>query len=511
MRLVSALPRICTSIGHSDESAATALALVSADRGESFLELRLDLLAEPGFGTKMVRGIRDRHPDALLIATCRREPNGGAFKGSIEEQAAILRSAADAGARLVDVEIESVEQHPGILEELDGNTVSVVSYHNFDETPELGSVVQRLQRAGADILKIATKVTRPSDNLRLLDLCAHHPNVVVSGMGETGTATRLLSPLRGGLFIYASPDGGSGTTGETAVKFRVAPTAPGQVSASAARRLYRIQDGHSATKVYAVIAKPVGHSKSPLIHNRAFNTTGFDGIYVPMLVEPDHVGDFIETMRAIPISGVSVTIPHKQAVIPYLDAVDPASEGIGAVNTIYWKDGRLVGSNTDAIGITAPLGRRVDLARARILVVGNGGAAKAAIVALKQAGSEVSVTGRNFSRVGALARLHGAEPIRFESLGDRYFDVLIQSTPVGMAPKVENSLFPGRIPADVVFDLVYNPLETALLRHAADEGKVVISGIEMFVEQAAAQFRIWTGLDAPREVMRNAVLQRTVE
>lgn len=511
MHLASALPRICTSIGHSDESAASALAIASADRGESFLELRLDLLAEPGLGRKIVRGVRERHPNALLIATCRREPNGGAFNGSVKEQAAILRSAVDAGARLVDVEIESVEQHPGILEGLGGSTASMVSYHNFDETPELGSVVRRLQRAGADILKIATKVERPSDNLSLLALCAHHPNMVVSGMGETGTATRLLSPLRGGLFTYASPDPGSGTPGEVSAKFRVTPTAPGQVSVSAARQLYRVQDGDSATQVYAIIAKPVGHSKSPLIHNRAFNTIGFDGIYVPMLVEPDHVGDFIETMRAIPISGASVTIPHKQAVIPYLDAVDPAAEGIGAINTIYWKDGRLVGTNTDAIGITAPLGKRLGLARARILVVGNGGAAKAAIVAVKQAGSEVFVTGRNPSRVDALARLHGVEPLRFESLRDRYFDVLIQSTPVGMVPEIANSLFPGRIPADVVFDLVYNPLETVLLKHAADEGKVVISGIEMFVEQAAAQFRIWTGLDAPREVMRNAVLQRTVE
>ena len=511
MDIPSALPRICASIGHSDESVATALALASADRGESLLELRFDLLARPESGAGMVRRILMRHPRVAIIATCRRRSNGGAFKGSVEEQAAMLRSAVAAGAGLVDVEIESVEHEPRILKGLGEGAAIVVSYHNFDETPELRSVVQRLQLPGADILKVATKVNRPSDNLRLIALCADHPNMVVSGMGETGTPTRLLSPLRGGLFTYASPDGGSGSSTETDSRLRVAPTATGQVSVSAARQLYRVQEGNSKTKAYAVIAKPVGHSKSPLIHNKAFNSTGFDGIYVPILVEPGHVGDFIETMRAMPISGVSVTIPHKQAVTPYLDAVDPASEGIGAVNTLYWKGGRLLGTNTDAIGITAPLGKRVNLARARVLVVGNGGAAKAAIVALKQAGSEVFVTGRNPSRVETLARLHGAVSLRFESVGDRNFDVLVQSTPVGMFPNVDDSLFPGRIPADVVFDLVYNPLETALLKHAADEGKVVISGIEMFVEQAAAQFQIWTGLDAPREVMRNAVLQHTVK
>ena len=511
MALPSALPRICVSIGHSDESTVTAFALASAERGESFLELRLDLLVAPASGAGIVRRVVKRNPHVFVIATCRRTPNGGAFNGSIEEQAAVLRSAVAAGARLADVEIESVEQDPRILDGLRESAAIVVSYHNFDETPELRAVVRRLQRAGADVLKIATKVGRPSDNLRLLALCADHPNMVVSGMGETGTPTRILSPLRGGLFTYASPDSLPETPGETPAELRVGPTAPGQVSAFAARHLYRVHKGDRSTKVFAVIAKPVGHSKSPVIHNRAFNKTSFDGMYVPILVEPDQVGDFIETMRTLPISGVSVTIPHKQAVIPYLDALDPASEGIGAVNTIYWKDGRLVGTNTDAIGITAPLRKRIGLARSRVLVVGNGGAAKAAIVALKQAGAEVFVTGRNPSRVEALACLHGAESLRFESLGNCHFDVLIQSTPVGMVPDVEHSLFPDRIPAEVVFDLVYNPLETALIKHAADEGRVVISGIEMFVEQAAAQFQIWTGLDAPRDVMRDAVLQRTVK
>lgn len=511
MDLPSALPKICTCIGHPDESELAALAFASCDSGESFLELRIDMLAEPGFGPGIVRRVRERYPQVSLIATCRRRANGGEFDGSIDQEAAILRSAVDSGAQVVDIEIESIEEAPRSLDAVREAARTIVSYHNFKETPDLRSVVQRLQQAGANILKVATQVNRPSDNLKLLDLCRDHPNVVVAGMGETGTPARLLSLLRGGLFTYASPDACDSSGGRDAPRLQAAPTASGQVAASSVRRLFRVEDGNQDTKVYAVIAKPVGHSMSPLIHNRAFNTTSFDGIYVPLLVEPAHLGDFFETLRAMPISGVSVTIPHKQAVIPYLDSVDRASEGIGAVNTIYWKQGKLVGTNTDAIGITAPLGKRVKLDRARVLVVGNGGAAKAAIVALRQQGSEVFVTGRNPDRVESLARIHGAESVTFQSLGDHYFDVLVQATPVGMLPNVRDSLFRERIPADVVFDLVYNPLETALLKHAADQGKVVISGIEMFVEQAAAQFRIWTGLEAPRQVMRDAVLERTVK
>ena len=299
--------------------------------------------------------------------------------------------------------------------------------------------------------------------------------------------------------------------GGSAPRLEGPPTAPGQVTASSARQLYRVERGTADTRIYAVVAKPVGHSKSPLIHNRAFRASGYDGLYVPMLVEPGHIGDLVRTMREMPLSGVSVTIPHKQSVVEHLDSIDSLAEGIGAVNTIYWKNGSLVGTNTDAIGITAPLGKRMNLRGASALVVGNGGAAKAAVVALRQRGVQVAVTGRNPRRVGRLARLHAVEAIDFTQLGDRYFDVLVQATPVGMLPNVNGNLFPDRIPADVVFDLVYNPLETALLKRAAEAGKVVVSGIEMFVEQAAAQFQIWTGLDAPRDVMREAVLARTVK
>lgn len=502
MAIPSALPRICTSIGHPAPSGMLAVAKAAAERGESLLELRLDLLVDPATGPRVVRSLLEDHPRVQVLAACRRTPNGGGFDGSIEEQATILRAAVAAGARLIDIEIESVEASPSLVKGLRDVAATVVSYHDFEKTGPLQPVLERLQRTGGDVLKVATRVRQPSDNLRLLALCSRHTNMVVTGMGETGSPARYLSPLRGGLFTYVSPDPGSGPP---------APTAHGQVSVSVARKLYRIPEHGRSTRVYAVIAKPVGHSKSPLIHNRAFNKVGFDGIYLPLLVEPEDVGDCMETVRSLPIRGVSVTIPHKQAVIPFLDWIDPAARRIGAVNTLYWQGGALAGTNTDAIGITVPLGKRVDLKRSHVLVVGNGGAAKAAVVALQEAGSRVSVTGRNPRRVTRLAEQHGAEPITFGSLSDRYFDVLVQATPVGMSPHVGETLFPGTIPADVVFDLVYNPLETVLLKRATEQGKVGIGGIEMFVEQAAAQFQIWTGLDAPRTVMREAVLGRTVE
>ncbi len=511
MSIPTQLPKICVCIGHPDACQARALAIASCDNGETFLELRIDMLSDPSCVAEIVGSVLRRHPKVTVIGTCRRTGNGGHFPGSIEQQLDLLRRGVEAGASIVDVEIETIEQEPRSLRPLGESAITLASYHNFVRTPALGPVMHRLERTGADIFKVATKVARPSDNLKLLGLCRERPNLVVAGMGETGAPARLYATSLGGLFTYAAPDSFDAPDGEAAPRLEAPPTASGQVAASSARKLYRVQCGTPDTRIYAVVAKPVGHSKSPLIHNRAFEAKGYDGIYVPMLVEPVDISDFFRTMREMPLSGVSVTIPHKQSVIPHLDLIDPVAEGIGAVNTIYWKNGKLAGTNTDAVGITAPLERRVNLKGARSLVVGNGGAAKAAVVALKQHGADVAVTGRNPRRVGRLARLHGVGAIDFAQLGDRYFDVLVQATSVGMLPKVDDSLFPDRIPADVVFDLVYNPLETALLKRAAEDNKVVISGIEMFVEQAAAQFQIWTGHDAPRELMREAVLARTVK
>ena len=506
------LPEICVCIGHSDARHAADLALASCDHGESFLELRIDLLDDPSAGPEIVERIMRSHPSATILATCRRRPNGGQFTGSIEQQVAILLEAVAAGARIVDVEIEALDEESNALDPFRPICTTLVSFHDFVRTPELDPVIGRLAASGADILKVATRVQRPSDNLRLLALCEGRDNVVVTGMGETGSVARLGALARGGLFTYAAPDTYHPAGSESSLGLSASPTAPGQVSANTARDLYRVQAASAETKIFAVIAKPVGHSLSPLIHNRSFKDRGYDGLYVPLLVEPRDIPDFLHTARTLPLHGASVTIPHKQSVIPHLDRVDEATSEIGAVNTIYRDQQlRLCGTNTDAQGIVRPLSQRITLAGARVLVVGNGGAARAAIVALKREGVKVAVTGRNPERVRRLASQLGSNAIAFKRLGGQYFDALVQTTPVGMSPNTDGNLFPDKIPADVVFDLVYNPLTTALLRNASAQKKVMISGIEMFVEQAAAQFQIWTGLVAPQDVMRAAVLERRVE
>jgi 3-dehydroquinate dehydratase/shikimate dehydrogenase len=221
-------------------------------------------------------------------------------------------------------------------------------------------------------------------------------------------------------------------------------------------------------------------------------------------VEPSQLKDFMQLAAKLPVAGFSVTIPHKRKILRHLDSVDPLARRIGAVNTVWRKAGRWRGLNADAPAVVAPLARQMRLSKASVLLVGSGGAARAAAFALADAGARVSIVGIELDQVRTLARACGGEMLLQEQLAKRHFDVVVHATPLGMHPHVEECYFPDRIPADVVLDMVYNPLETLLLRRARAQGKAVIPGLQMFLEQAARQFEVWTGESAPRAVMEKA-------
>jgi 3-dehydroquinate dehydratase/shikimate dehydrogenase len=490
------LPRICIALGFVEIEKLIEHAKREYDAGESFFEFRLDYLPAPEQGVAAIRAFLARHPECTILATCRRHQNQGRFNGSIEEQVGILSAAIEAGARAVDLEIESAEQSPARLDALRGNTCVILSYHNYEGTPSMETVLGRMLRIPADAYKIVTTARKPSDCLRVLLLPKAHPRtpIVVLAMGEAGFPTRVLSTAWGGLYTYAAPSTAEGT-------------AAGQVSARALRHLYRVEKFSRQAKVYGVIADPVHHSISPAVHNRAFQARRADAVYLPFLVKPVQLKDFFAMADKLPVAGFSVTIPHKQKVMRYLDIVDPLARRMGAVNTVWKKAGKWRGTNTDAEAVTIPLGKKLRLSKSTVLLAGNGGAARSAAYALIEAGAKVSIVGRNPDRVRSLAKACGAEPLLREQAESRKFDALVHATPVGMYPHQDECFFPNTIPAEMVFDMVYNPLETQLLRRAADQGLTVIPGIQMFLEQAAQQFEIWTGESAPRAVMEKAALE----
>lgn len=490
----SIFPQICIALGFPDAESLFSHARAEYESGERFLEFRLDYLPRPEKGVEALQRFLGRYSDCSILATCRRRQNQGRFVGSIEEQLKILDAAHDAGAHAVDVEIETAENCEDHLAEMRSSTYLLLSYHNYGGTPpRLDAVLKRMIRIPAHGYKIVTTARKPSDNARVLALAKAYPKVptVLLAMGETGFPTRVLSPAFGGLYTYAAPNTGAGT-------------ASGQVSARKLRSVYRVGKFSRDARIYGVIADPVSHSISPVVHNRAFQARRIDAVYLPFLVRAGQLKDFFIMANDLPLSGFSVTIPHKQKIIRYLDVVDPVARRIGAVNTVWRKAGKWRGTNTDAPGVTAPLERHLRLAKSSVLVVGNGGAARAAAFALAEAGAKLSITGRNPDRVRALAMSCGAEALSREQAESRTFDALVHATPLGMSPNTGACFFSNRVPAKLVFDLVYNPMETELLKRAKAQKAEVIPGIEMFLEQAARQFEIWNGQRAPRAVMEQA-------
>jgi 3-dehydroquinate dehydratase/shikimate dehydrogenase len=467
-----------------------------AEAGEAFLEFRLDFLDNPCAGAQAITGFLERFPDCIVLATCRRHQNHGKFNGSIEEQFALLDLAVRHGAHAIDVEIETAEMAPERLSRFRGRAQVIISYHNFEATPPMDTVVHRMLRVPADAYKVVTTARKPSDNARVLAAAKTLPKqrMVVLAMGELGFPTRVLSPVFGGVFSYAAPLYAEGT-------------AAGQVSARLLRHLYRVEKLTRAAKIYGVIADPVRHSISPAVHNRAFQSRRMDAVYLPFLVSSAHLRDFFSMAEKLPLTGFSVTLPHKQKIIRYLDAVDPLARRIGAVNTVWRKGGKWRGANTDAAGVTQPLSRLLRVPKSSVLIVGNGGAARSAACALADAGAKICIVGRNADRVRALAKICSAEALLREQLDGRYFDAVVHATPLGMLPNVNECFFNGSIPGDVVFDMVYNPLETELLKRARQQGKKIVPGVDMFIEQAVRQFEIWTGESAPRPAMLKAAAE----
>jgi 3-dehydroquinate dehydratase/shikimate dehydrogenase len=492
----AAFPRICIALGFPEVESLLAHARDEYNAGERFFEFRLDYLQSPEQGIAAMRKFLARNTDCTVLATCRRHQNRGHFNGSIEQQLKILDASIEAGAQAVDIEMESAENCKEALEGLRSRARLVISYHNYGGTPPLDSVMRRMLRISADGYKIVTTAKKPSDNLRVLGLAKTYAKTqtILLAMGETGFPTRVLSPAAGGLFTYAAPNSAEGT-------------ASGQVSAHQLRHLYRVEKFTRDARIYGVVADPVRHSISPAVHNRAFQARRLDAVYLPFLVKPAQLKDFFILAGKLPLAGFSVTIPHKQKILRYLDLVDPLARRIGAVNTVVRKAGKWRGTNTDADGVIRPLERHVRLNKSTVLLVGNGGAGRGAAFALKAAGVKLAITGRNIDRVRALAKACDAEPLTREAATGREFDVLVHSTPLGMYPKVESCFFDDKIPAKLVFDMVYNPLDTLLVRMARDQGAVAIRGLEMFLEQASRQFEIWIGENAPRAVMEKSALE----
>jgi 3-dehydroquinate dehydratase / shikimate dehydrogenase len=493
--LPARLPRICVAIVASSpaEMVEKADAIV---RENTFLEFRLDYLPKPALALSKIKAFVEYHPEALIIATCRRVANGGKFKGSMAAEVDILVKAAAQGCQLVDVELETaMHLKAADFQRLRRSANLILSFHDFRATKKLEETFEKMKQYPADFFKIVGTANTLYDNvvmMKFLEKHSHSHSLIGLCMGEQGIISRLLAVRAGSQFTFASASPGE-------------ETAPGQIAARTLRETYRIEQVDAATRVYGVAGDPITHSLSPIMLNTAFRRENVNALYLAL--QAKSLDDLMACVHDIPMHGLSVTMPCKQPILKYLDKTDALTQKIGACNTVVRaQDGKLYGFNTDVYGIVRPLEQRLHLQGARILVLGAGGAARAAVFGLKERGADVSILNRTPATAQKLAKQAGAKAINRALLKKLQFDVIINATPVGMEGNRDPlPLTEQEMQTRYFFDLVYNPAETRMIQMARAKGIHVISGSEMFVHQGARQFETWTGKPAPLHEMQRVV------
>ncbi len=514
---------------------ALAAAARAAELGADLIEFRVDRFTDPEAVAAVVQ------QSALpCIVTCRPTWEGGFFDGDDATRLALWERLGECvpPPAYIDVELAAYQRSPqvrhtvGLVVDHPGqvrptHTGLILSSHDFTERPR--GLYQRIEAmaaaAACRVIKLAWKARSLRDNLEAFEIALqrHKPTIALC-MGEEGLASRVLAKKFGALLTFAALDTGGGT-------------APGQPTVRDLKTVYRWDAVNEETRVFGVIGHPVGHSMSPAIHNAGFDATGFDGVYLPLPILPAYeafkatVGSWLD-FAPLHFSGASVTIPHKENLLRFVresgGEIEPLAERIGAANTLGRRgdrDGKLYACNTDyAAALDAvcdAMGcKREELGGQRVAVIGAGGAARAVVAGFSHYGATVVIYNRTFEKAEALAQAFADAPgkvvaARLEKLCDSCCQVYINCTPIGMSPNVDASPIdtaatPGKGwgPGTVVFDTIYNPPETRLLREAKAAGCMTISGVEMFVHQAAAQFELWTGHAAPLEVFRAVLNER---
>jgi len=479
---------ICVPVIGPSQTEALRQIKAAQTKGADMVELRLDLIHKPNVEA-LIQCAR-----VPIIATCRPKRFKGGFKGPEKARFAILDHAARSGAAYVDVEHDCAGKFSPA-----GQAKLILSYHNFSHTPrDLKEKFRTLASHKPVIVKLATWAGHVMDNFRmfrLLDAVSKKQKTVGLCMGPKGMVSRLANRRYGSFFTFASL--GAGTE-----------SAPGQISLDAMKDVYQDIQLNRRTPLYAVIGNPVGHSMSPYLHNRLFAKYNMNRFYVPLEIEGNPV-PVIQEAVSLGFRGFSITIPHKKTVMRAADWLEPLGKDIGAINTLAYRAGKIRAYNTDCRAALAAILKRTSLKDKTAAVIGAGGVGTALAFGLASEGASVHVTDFYPAKAKALARDIKGKVFKLADIPALKPDVLLNASPIGMKPKVNATPIPGKYiqKGMVVLDAVYNPIETRFLKEAKKRACRTIDGLEMFVAQAAGQFRIWTGIDPDVRWMRKHVIK----
>ncbi|EYU29752.1 hypothetical protein ABFS82_12G034800 [Erythranthe guttata] len=478
--------------------------------GADIVEIRLDHLKSFDPHSDIQKLIKECPLPTLF--TYRPIWEGGQYDGDENTRFNALQLCMKLGADHIDIELKAAHEFNKFLNGGKPEKCKViVSSHNYDSTPsseELGNLVARIQAAGADIVKFATTAVDITDVARVFQITVHCQSfqvpIIAMVMGERGLMSRILCPKFGGYLTFGTLEAGK-------------VSAPGQPTIEQLLNLYNFRLIDSDTKVFGIIGKPVSHSKSPKLYNRAFREDGFNGVFLHLLV--DDLPKFFDTYSSSDFSGFSCTIPHKEVALSRCDEVDPVAKSIGAVNCVIRRpnDGKLFGCNTDYIGAISAIedglrengasGPVSPLAGKLFVVIGAGGAGKALAYGAKEKGARVVIANRTYERAKELAEIIGGQALSLADLESFHPEsgmILANTTSIGMQPKIEETPVPQEALKhyELVFDAVYTPKITRLLGEAQEVGAKIVTGVEMFIGQAYEQYERFTGLPAPKQLFK---------
>jgi 3-dehydroquinate dehydratase/shikimate dehydrogenase len=488
--------RICAVIGRTRHKMMQMEIQEAAKHGAQMIELRLDFLSKPP-DFKRLMAVKT----CPLLATVRRVEDGGRWARSEEERIVLLRQAIVSGFDWVDLETDIADSVRRF-----GNVKRIVSYHNLRETPDdLEAIYEAMCKQDADVLKIAVTAQKTSDNIRVLKLLKDAPKPTVAlCMGDLGACTRVLNVVLGSPFTYAAFN-------------KERNVAPGILPFMELKKIYGLDTLAAGCKVFGVLGDPVGHSLSPLIHNAGFRKLKLNAVYVPFRVPRGELETFLKEFDSIQVQGYSVTIPHKEGAARLAAVRDGLVETTGSANTLLRKpDAGWEAANTDTPAAIESLkahlptdsnGQTTPLSKRTVLILGAGGVARAIAHGLQAEGAQVTIANRTSDRAKELAEEVGCKFIDWDQRMTIVCDTLVNCTSVGMHPNVDETPIHHSFlkPGLYVFDTIYNPETTMLVREAQERGCHVLTGVDMFVRQAGLQFRMFTGKEPPLELMTQLV------
>ncbi len=485
--------QVCVSLAAPDETGLMSGLAAATDA--DLIEVRLDALAEPlACRDNFFEALQSQAP-APVGFTCRPKWEGGSFQGAEGERRRLLEMAAQNGAAFIDVEQDADWAEAFIA---DSSVPVILSHHWQSPLPaDLNERARRMRAVGPAIAKLVAPAVTPADAIPVLaagaDLVSSGQPSAAFCIGREGSASRVLAVAQGAALIYAAqPIGDS--------------VAEGQWRAEVLREELRLQRWRPGFACCALAGDPIDHSLSPAIFNAAFDALEQPIGYLPIACS--ELEPVLELAEAQGIRGLSVTMPFKEAAARHCTELDPLAASMGAVNTLVQDAHGWRGYNTDAGAIVSALSDVTEISGSRVAILGAGGAARAAAFALSAQGAALTLCNRTRARADDLAQQVGGQSVSVESLTSDHYDIIINATPIGMRGRDDDPRTP--FPVDwlrgdeVVFDFVYRPRITALLGDAAERGCTVVEGLEMFIRQAAEQYRLWVGGDstAPLDIMR---------